>query len=713
MQPVSQKNKPINLYPAMNEFLLQHQSLLQALGLAMLHSLGQGFILFLVLKIILPLVPGKRANARYLISYTALIALFGGFMYTFFAEWQAAKLAAGFSIQEHITAAPVLAGNADIVSPNGSWQFSLGHYLDTFRRYLPLMALGYAFGISILCCRMIWQLFRVQSLRREVIDPGEQLNQAFLALRGRIGWSHKVVVKLSRKVNVPVVFGHLKPLVLLPVALVSKLDVQQLEAILLHEIGHVRRHDYLFNMIQSAIETLLFFNPFTRWIATNIRLEREHCCDDFVVKHTRQSLPYAYVLLALEEYRSGSLSPAMAADGNSKSPLFNRIKRITTMTSSKQKKQRNLGAVTVLVLVAAMVCFVTAFSQDKKETPVTTPAAAQTAGEQAAETGADNDQQAQQNKNKQQKETAGDDDGPANTMTAKEAMDIAKQAMTVANKSMKEIDWNKIRSDAEKASKEIDWDAIGQSLEQAKASIDAIDWNEVRQSVKEAQSSIDWSEVNKAMKEASKEVDKAMKELDSELKKEEGKHSSNLQSRARTEADLAATRERTEEAMRLQNEAIARQEVAIARQREAIRRQQADADQAQRTAQLARDAAMRKQQAAMDFAQRTARLKQDEALRKHEDAIRKHNEAVRQAEENVRKAEAQQARVQTKSSKETEELVDKLANMGLVNKSGNFKVHIAKNKLEIDGKEQPEAIAREFRSYMADGKTMTITVSNN
>ncbi len=703
----------------MNEFLLHHQSLLQALGLAMLHSLGQGFILFLLLKIILPLVPGKKANARYLISYTALLALFGGFLYTFFAEWQAAKLAAGFSIQQQVPVALAATGGGnDAVSAGGAWHLSLDRYLDTFRRYLPLMALGYAFGICILCCRMIWQIFKVQALRREVIDPGAELDQVFTALRERIGWSRKVMVKLSRKVNVPVVFGHLKPLVLLPVALVSKLDVQQLEAILLHEIGHVRRHDYLFNMLQSVIETLLFFNPFTRWIATNIRIEREHCCDDFVLKHTRQSLPYAYVLLALEEYRSASLAPAMAADGNSKSPLFNRIKRITTMTSSKQKKQRNLGAVTVLVLVAAMICFATAFSQDKKETPAIVAAdePAEPAQTQAPQETADSYPQDPQNKNKQQPAESSDEDRSAEAMTADDAMKIAREAMSVASKSMKEIDWNKVADDAQKASKEIDWNEIRQSLEEAKVSIDAVDWEEMRKSVKEAQSSIDWSEVRKAMKDASKEVDKAMKELDQELKKDGGKHSLNLQDRKRSDAQLAAASAKADAAMQRHNDALARQEDAIARQEEAIRRQQVAIDRARSIARVKQEEAMRKQQTAMEYAQRTARIKQEEAMRKHDEAMRKHNDAVRQAQERIREAEVhvQQSRVaEAKSRSETDELVDRLARMGLVDKKGNFKVRIAKNKLEIDGKEQPEAIASQFRSYMADGKTMTITVNNN
>lgn len=701
----------------MNEFLLHHQSLLQALGLAMLHSLGQGFILFLLLKIILPLVPGKKANARYLISYVALLALFGGFLYAFFAEWQAAKLAAGFSVQQQVPVAlAVTGGGSDAVPGGGTWHFSLGHYLDTFRRYLPLMALGYAFGICILCCRMVWQLFKVQSLRREVIDPGAALDQVFTALRERIGWSSKVIVKLSRKVNVPVVFGHLKPLVLLPVALVSKLEVQQLEAILLHEIGHVRRHDYLFNMLQSVIETLLFFNPFTRWIATNIRLEREHCCDDFVLKHTRQSLPYAYVLLALEEYRSASLAPAMAADGNSKSPLFNRIKRITTMTSSKQKKQRNLGAVTVLVLVAAMICFATAFSQDKKETPATVAADVPAVTAQAVQETTDSNPQDPQNKNKQKQAESGDEDRAADAITADEAMKIAQEAMSVASKSMKEIDWNKVADDVQKASKEVDWNEIRQSLEEAKVSIDAVDWEEMRKSIKEAQSSIDWSEVRKAMKDASKEVDKAMKELDQELKKEGGKHSMNLQDRKRSDAQLAAASAKADAAMQRHNDALARQEAAIARQEDAIRRQQAAIDVAQRTARMKQEEAMRKQQNAMEFAQRTARMKQEEAMRNHDEAMRKHNDAVRQARERIREAEVhvQQSRVaEAKSKSESDELVDRLARMGLVDKKGSFKVRIAKNKLEIDGKEQPEAIASQFRSYMADGKTMTITVSNN
>lgn len=697
----------------MNELLLHHQPLLQALGLAMLHSLGQGFILFLLLKMILPFIPGSRANVRYLVSYAALVLLFIGFGYTFINEWQTAKAIAVMPDAGHF-ALGVTAHDVAVAPAQPAWSFSLAHYTDTLRRYLPLAALGYAIGICLLCCRMLWQLFKVQSLRKDVIVPDEQLNGLFTALRERVGWRNAITIRLSSRVNVPVVFGHLKPLVLLPVALATRLDVQQLEAIILHEIGHVKRHDYLFNILQSVIETLLFFNPFTRWIAANIRLEREHCCDDFVLKHTRQSLPYAYVLLALEEYRSASLSPAMAADGNSKSPLFNRIKRITNMTTPQQKNQRSIGAVTLLVLVAAMVCFATAFSQDKK-TKESGAKAGVTATEQAAREEEDTHPVTRtQTSTRTTTSESTEETEDTGVMTASEAMKVAKQAMATASKSMKEIDWNKIASDVEKASKDIDWDVVNQSLEQAKASIDAIDWAEVRQSVKNAQSSIDWSEVKKAMEEASKEVDKAMKEVEQELKNGDNGHSFNSRMAAGDEETLAEiTRKQQDAAARMRDKAAAARDKAAAAQDKAMA--------AQDEALKAQDIALRKHQAAVDYAQNMARVKQEEALQQHREALKRHNEVVARAQERAREAQAQaaiaadKARASSdKARKSSDDLVDRLARKGLVNKDGNFKVKLTKDKLVINGKEQPEAIAREFRSFVeSDGQTWTISVNHN
>lgn len=696
----------------MNEFLLHNQPLLQALGLAMLHSLGQGFIIFLLLKIVLPLIPGQRANLRYLVSYAALSMLFIGFVYIFFSEWQAVKSFAA-SANWHYTAPAQAAGETGATTTGNGWHFSLAHYLDTFRRYLPLMALGYTAGIGILCCRMIWQLFKLRSLRMQVVIPDEQLGSVFAALRERVGWSRKIAIRLSHKINVPVVFGHLKPLVLLPVALVSRLDVQQLEAILLHEIGHVKRNDYLFNILQTAIETLLFFNPFTRWIAANIRTEREHCCDDFVLKHTRQSLPYAYVLLALEEYRSASLSPAMAADGNSKSPLFNRIKRITTMTNPQKKNQRNLGAVTVLVLVAAMICFATAFSQDKKNNPAQLKQAEKNNIEEVAREEEDTYPE-QQEKTEKKKRSVNED--AASAVTAEEAMKIAKKAMETASQSMKEIDWNKIAGDVEKATKEIDWNVVSQSLEQAKESIDAIDWKEMQQTVKEAQSSVDWPEIRKAMDEASREVEKAMKEVDEEFKKlDKGNSLRYKSSTAESDAEemRATALKLQEKAMRKQEAAIRKQNELVRRQDDMVRRQQDAAARGQQIALARQEEAIQRQQRIMNEAQAKAMARQDEAIKKHEAALRRHNDAVLKAQERIKAAESS-IRESNRKAKTSDALIDRLVDKGLVKKEGSFKVHLTKDKLVVNGKEQPEAVAREFRSMLSSpNESMTISVNTN
>src|SRR5213076_1329469 len=126
-------------------------------------------------------------------------------------------------------------------------------------------------------------------------------------------------------VDVPMVVGWLRPAILLPVAALASLSTTQIEAILAHELAHIRRHDYAVNVLQAIVETLLFYHPAVWWLSNRIRVEREHCCDDVAVALFGNPLQYARALTRFEELRLDPAHALLAANGGS---LLTRIRRL-------------------------------------------------------------------------------------------------------------------------------------------------------------------------------------------------------------------------------------------------------------------------------------------------------------------------------------------------------------------------------------------------
>src|SRR5262249_31480014 len=121
----------------------------------------------------------------------------------------------------------------------------------------------------------------------------------------------------STAIEVPAVLGLLRPVILLPASAVTGLTPAQLEMILAHELAHIRRHDFLVTLFQSAVETLLFYHPAVWWISRQVRIERENCCDDLAVAVCGTPLQYARALARLEELRAEALPLAVSANGGS------------------------------------------------------------------------------------------------------------------------------------------------------------------------------------------------------------------------------------------------------------------------------------------------------------------------------------------------------------------------------------------------------------
>src|SRR5262249_683150 len=144
--------------------------------------------------------------------------------------------------------------------------------MHSVEAYIPYILWLYALGLVLMLARFAVNLRHLHTLKtRGISAPGEKWASLVTYWRKYLGIARPVRLFISERVNVPVMLGALKPVILLPLATVNHLSTEQVEAILLHELAHIKRHDYLLNMLQVALETILFFNPFVWLISRTIR----------------------------------------------------------------------------------------------------------------------------------------------------------------------------------------------------------------------------------------------------------------------------------------------------------------------------------------------------------------------------------------------------------------------------------------------------------
>ena len=169
-------------------------------------------------------------------------------------------------------------------------------------------------------------------------------------LRLRIGLARPVRLLISSTVYVPTVAGWLRPFVLAPVGALSGLPPEVVEALLLHELAHIRRHDYLINVLQGIVEAALFYHPAIWWVSNEMRNEREHCCDDIAASMCGGPLVYAKALTEMESCRANRLHPALAANGGSLTARMARLLGVSRPTPTP-----GVGTLTALLAMALVL----------------------------------------------------------------------------------------------------------------------------------------------------------------------------------------------------------------------------------------------------------------------------------------------------------------------------------------------------------------------
>ena len=223
---------------------------------------------------------------------------------------------------------------------------------ERFASFLPWFVAAWFAGVLLLSARFLGGLIVAERLKHREANPLlEQWQGKLSTLARQLRVSRPVRLCESVLVEVPTVIGWMRPVILVPASALTGLSHEQLEALLAHELAHIRRYDYLINLLQTAVETLLFYHPAVWWVSGQIRQEREHCCDDLAVATCGSVLVYARALAGLEQLRSVAPQLAVAANGGS---LLHRIQRL--IGSPARRSHRFESGLAGVIALATAFC---------------------------------------------------------------------------------------------------------------------------------------------------------------------------------------------------------------------------------------------------------------------------------------------------------------------------------------------------------------------
>lgn len=238
--------------------------------------------------------------------------------------------------------------------------------------WMAWIVAGWCAGVGLCSLRPLLGWHTLWRLRTVGVAPvSDDIRTALRRVSDRLRLRQTVQVLQSTLSQVPVVVGYLRPVILLPVSLLTNMPPSQLEAILAHELAHIRRHDFIVNLLQTLVETLFFYHPAVWWLSRQIRVEREHCCDDLVVAALDNRVEYGRALLAIEELRGERTLLVLGAHDGS---LLSRIRRIVGFHADRTASSpwMSLVFVTCLFSVIGLVSVLgwTASAENQPDTAI-------------------------------------------------------------------------------------------------------------------------------------------------------------------------------------------------------------------------------------------------------------------------------------------------------------------------------------------------------
>ena len=332
--------------------MIFNDTLLRAISWTLVHSVWQGFLLALCAGMVI--FSTRKSSA--LLRYNLLSSLFLGFIiiagFTFDYEYQNENTEIitrlNLPINQFNTTISDISTSGNVVAVSDAIISYLNEHADT-------IAVIWFFIFCLKCFGIFTGMHYIYKIRNyKTCTPSAYWSSRMEALTHRIHIKRTVVLLESTLVKVPLVTGFFKPILLVPFGLLTSLPEDQIEAILLHELAHIRRKDYGINLLQAFVETLFFFNPGVLWLSSLMKEERENCCDDIAIEATENRINFVQALVTFETYNRENCALAMGF-GGSKNHLLQRAKRIIYNNNKSLNKVEKAFLATSLLLTLIIV----------------------------------------------------------------------------------------------------------------------------------------------------------------------------------------------------------------------------------------------------------------------------------------------------------------------------------------------------------------------
>jgi beta-lactamase regulating signal transducer with metallopeptidase domain len=292
---------------------------IQAVAWTLIHFCWQAAAIAALYAAAGRLLTHRSSNARYVIALTALLLMLAASAATFSWEMRSAPTTTFASFG----AAPAPSVGDDHTgykfSPTVTPVSDASHAaaVSSITEWLPWIDAFWLMGVVVLSCRSLGGWWLIQRLRTAAAEEAPAaVIASFQRIAAALGIERSVMLRVSRTIAGPLTVGVLRALVLLPLSAATSLSEEELQVVLAHELAHIRRADFFWNLVQTFIETLFFFHPAVWWIGGRLRHERELCCDDLALTVCPDRVVYARALYRLEEQRRSNWQLAMALDGH-------------------------------------------------------------------------------------------------------------------------------------------------------------------------------------------------------------------------------------------------------------------------------------------------------------------------------------------------------------------------------------------------------------
>jgi bla regulator protein blaR1 len=497
--------------------------LVSAFGMALAHSLWQIVLIAFAWKLILYFSRNSGALIRYNVTLVSLIAIPCTFAMTFSRQLSLyRKSMAEISLNQN-EMLRIFTLEENIGLPLLKQSASLARHIEN---YSPSIFMIYLIAVIILSAKSLLEYASLQSiLAKNIEELPAKWKLRFEKLMEKAGIK-KVPVYLTGQVSVPLVAGFFKPVILIPLAMFSSLDVRQVETILLHELYHIRYSDHHINMMQNIIEILFFFHPATWLIGNHLRRERENRVDELVVVVTNEPLIYAKALVTLETGR-GSVSETAVAAIKSKNQLLSRITNIMNMKKHRVNMPRKTAAMLAILISGIFIAWVNPYGYENLQMEMPGGISQDPVEQGTQKSGSHPESELDELKTlldenrrfESPPDLPGDPDPGKNTISETDTTVLRKELNLALEEMRREIqnfrseefleEMRKARAEMKEAMKNFNSEEFREQMQQAQTEM------------REAMKNIDSEEFREQMRQAQTEMREAMKNFNSEEFKEQ------------------------------------------------------------------------------------------------------------------------------------------------------------------------------------------------